>query len=188
MTNKNEEMLEVVNEEGEVMGLEERKVIHEKGLLHREVHIMFVTLQKEIIFQHREKDKASWPDSLDATAGGHVDPSESVLVTAVREVKEETNLEINSSDLVFVGVVRSSIFEPKTGVNNNVIRTCYGYLFTGNLCDLKIEQGKIIGFVKYKYEDLKNLSEIEKKKFIPERLEKEYMEMYAKIFEGFKII
>lgn len=182
------EMLEVVDEDGNVVGLEDRKIIHAKGLLHKEVHVIFVTPEKEIIFQHREKDKASWPDSFDATAGGHVDPGENILLAATREAVEETGLEIKSSDLVFAGTIRSNIYEPKTGVTNNVLRTCYGYLFTGKLEDLKIEQGKIIGFVKYKYEDLKNLSESEKTKFIPERLGKSYMDMYAKIFTEFKII
>jgi isopentenyldiphosphate isomerase len=186
-TNEQKEMLEVVNESGEVVGLEDRKVIHTKGLLHKEVHVMFITPQKEIIFQHREKDKASWPDSFDATAGGHVDPGENVLLAAAREAAEETSLEIKGSDLVYVGTIRSNIYELKSGVTNNVLRTCYGYLYTGNLEDLKIEQGKIIGFVKYNFEDLQNLSEEEKSKFIPERLEKSYLDMYAKIFTEFKI-
>lgn len=187
MQNSKIEMLEVVDENGEVIGLEDRKVIHEKGLLHKEVHIIFVTPQKEIIFQHREKDKASWPDSLDATAGGHVEPGEDVLLAATREASEETGLNISSADLVDAGIIRSNIYEPKTGVTNNVVRSCYGYLFTGKLEDLKIEAGKVIGFVKYKYGDLNNLSEEEKQKFIPERLEKSYMEMYQKIFTHLNI-
>jgi 8-oxo-dGTP pyrophosphatase MutT (NUDIX family) len=187
MTNQNIEMLEIVDESGKVIGLEDRKIIHEKGLLHKEVHVIFVTPQKEIIFQHREKDKASWPDSLDATAGGHVDPGEDILSAATREASEETGLHISSADLVDVGIIRSNIYEPHTGVTNNVLRTCYGYLFIGKLEDLKIEAGKIIGFVKYRYEDLKSLSEAEKQKFIPERLEKSYMDMYQKIFTHLNI-
>lgn len=185
---KKEEMLEILNDEGEVIGVQERKLIHQEGLLHKEVHVIFVTPEKEIIFQHREKDKASWPDALDATAGGHVDVEEDLLQAAIREAREETGINILSSDLVFVGKISSCIYESHTGVTNNVKRYCYGYLFTGDLADLKVEQGKIIGFVKYKYDDLKGLNELEKKKFIPERLEENYMEMYAKIFTEFKII
>jgi len=176
------EMLEVVDENGNVLGLESRDKIHKEGLLHKEVHVIFVTPKKEIIFQHREKDKASWPDKLDATGGGHVDPGEDFLTAAVREGVEETSIEIKKEDLVFGGDVRSNIYEPKTSVTNNVIRNVYGYLFTGNLSDLKIEEGKIIEFVKYDFESLKNLSEEEKIKFIPERLEKKYLEIYQEIF------
>lgn len=184
---ENDEMLEVVDDNDQVVGLEERKKIHEDGLLHREVHVIFVTPQKEIIFQHREKDKASWPDSLDATAGGHVDRGEDYITAALREGREETGIEISAKDLVVGGIVRSKIFEEKTGVTNNVIRYCYGYLFSGELGDLKIEQGKIIGFVKYTLSDLENLDEAEKNKFIPERLEEKYMEMYRQIFESLGI-
>ncbi len=187
-TNDLKEILEVVDESGQVVGIEERSDIHLKGLLHKEVHVIFVTPEKEIIFQHREKDKSSWPDALDATAGGHVDPGEDVLSAATREAVEETGINILKEDLIFAGDVRSNIYEPSTSVTNNVIRTCYGYLFTGVLSDLKIEQGKIIGFLKYKYEDLKNLSLEEKKKFIPERLENTYLEIYAKIFRELNIV
>jgi isopentenyldiphosphate isomerase len=180
-------MLEVVDVNDVVIGTEDRKIIHSDGLLHREVHVIFVTPEKEIIFQHREKDKASWPDSLDATAGGHVDPGEDYITAALREAQEETAIEISPKDLVVAGEVRSKIFEPKTGVTNNVIRKCYGYLFKGNLEDLKVEEGKIIGFVKYKLEVLENLSEEEKKKFIPERYEEKYLQMYRDIFVNFGI-
>lgn len=186
-TDEQKEMLEVVSESGEVIGLEERKLIHEKGLLHKEIHVLFVTSDGGIIFQHREKDKTSWPDALDATAGGHVDPGEDVLGSAIREAREETGLDIKPKDLIFVGNIKSCIYETKTEVINNVLRSCYGYLFTGDMSDLKIEKGKIISFVKYKYRDLASLSEIEKQKFIPERLEAKYMEIYAKIFKEFNL-
>jgi 8-oxo-dGTP pyrophosphatase MutT (NUDIX family) len=181
------EMLEVVDENGQVVGIESREKIHKEGLLHKEVHVIFVTPQKEIIFQRREKDKASWPDKLDATAGGHVDPGEDFLSAAIREAVEETSIDIKKEELVFGGVVRTSVFEPHTGVTNNVIRNVYGYLFTGDLSDLKIEEGKIIEFVKYDFESLKNLNDEEKIKFIPERFEKIYIDIYEEIFSKLNI-
>ncbi len=187
MSNFKIEMLEIVDENGEVVGLESREKIHREGLLHREVHVIFVTPKKEIIFQHREKNKASMPDKLDATGGGHVDPGEDFLTAAVREAVEETSIEIKKEELVFGGVVRSSIFEPKTGVTNNVIRHVYGYLFTGELSDLKIEEGNIIEFVKYDFESLKNLNEEEKTKFISVMYEKIYMDIYVEIFSKLNI-
>ena len=67
---KSVEMLEVVNEQDIVIGLESRSMIHQKGLLHREIHIWFITPEGEIIFQHRAKTKDTYPDKLDATVGG----------------------------------------------------------------------------------------------------------------------
>ena len=64
-----EELLEIVSKDNIVIGLETRKVIHEKGLLHREIHVWFITPDRKIIFQHRAKDKDTYPDKLDATIG-----------------------------------------------------------------------------------------------------------------------
>ena len=49
--------LNVVNDSGEVIGFDTRDNIHNKGLLHREVHVWLVTPGGEIIFQHRSKTK-----------------------------------------------------------------------------------------------------------------------------------
>lgn len=172
------ETLEVVDENDVAIGLEDRETIHKCGLLHKEVHVIFITPQKEIIFQHREKDKSSWPDKLDATAGGHVDPGESYEAAAIREAKEETGVEIKVSDLVPLGKIRTKIAEPGLDITNNVTRFCFAYLYTGALEELQIEKGKIIEFVKYQIDSLVNLLDQEKAKFIPERLGNKYMEMY----------
>ena len=83
------EMLEVIDENDNTVGLETRAKIHQDGLLHREIHVWFVTPQGEIIFQHRAKDKDTYPDKLDATVGGHVEPKMSYEETAIKECKEE---------------------------------------------------------------------------------------------------
>lgn len=64
------EMLEVVDENDNIIGFETRAKVHEQGLLHREIHIFFITPNGEVIFQHRAKDKDTYPDKLDATVGG----------------------------------------------------------------------------------------------------------------------
>ena len=89
------EMLEVIEENDNVVGLETRVKIHQDGLLHREIHIWFLTPKAEIIFQHRAKDKDTYPDKLDATVGGHVEPKMSYEETAVKECKEETGIDID---------------------------------------------------------------------------------------------
>ena len=45
-----EKMLEIVDENDQVIGIQSRKEIHEKGLLHREIHVLFITPEKDIIF------------------------------------------------------------------------------------------------------------------------------------------
>lgn len=78
----------IVNEQDEVIGEEERSIIHQKGLLHREAHVIFITPDKKIIFQKRGLNKETYPGLLDWTVGGHVDSAnDSYEQTAERESK-----------------------------------------------------------------------------------------------------
>jgi len=51
------EKLSILDEQGNIIGEEYRDVIHQKGLLHGEVHVWCLTTNNELIFQHRAKDK-----------------------------------------------------------------------------------------------------------------------------------
>ena len=162
-----EEQLEIINENDEVIGHESRKVIHQKGLLHREIHIWFMTPNREIIFQHRAKDKDTYPDLLDATVGGHVDPGMSYDDTALKECKEETGIKPDPSKLKLVKKMLKKSFDEVTKLTNNTIRSQYVYLFDGDISDLKVEERKAIGFEAWKIDSLHNLSQEDRKKFIP---------------------
>lgn len=180
-----EEQLEVINENDEVIGLESRKIIHQKGLLHREIHIWFMTPNREIIFQHRAKDKDTYPDKLDATVGGHVEPGMSYDQTAIKEGAEETGIMLDPTRLKIVRKIRKKSLDEATGLTNNTIRTQYVYLFDGNLNDLHIEEGKAIGFEAWEIDSLSTLSKEDRAKFIPMILSKEFIDLFE---EGQKIL
>ncbi|KKP91971.1 MAG: Isopentenyldiphosphate isomerase [Parcubacteria group bacterium GW2011_GWA2_36_10] len=174
------EILEVVDENDNVIGLETREKIHKEGLLHREIHVWFITSKGEIIFQHRAKNKDTYPDKLDATIGGHVEPNMSYEETAVKESKEETGIDINIDKLLFLAKMRKKSFDEVTKLTNNSIRSQYAYLYEGAISDLKIEEGKAIGFEAWKIDDLPDLSETDKKKFIELILKEEMLELFNK--------
>lgn len=161
------EFLNIVNENDEVIGIEDRKVIHEKGLLHREIHVYFVTPKREIIFQHRAKNKDTYPDLLDATVGGHVEIGDSYKETAIKESLEETGIRIEMTDLIALNKVYKNSKDPVTGKINHAFQQEFIYLFKGDVADLKIEAGKALGFESWSMEKLLNLDEAGKAKFIP---------------------
>lgn len=173
------ELLEVVDENDVVIGLEDRNKIHEEGLLHREIHIWFFTPEKEIIFQHRAKDKDTYPDLLDATVGGHVEPGDSYEQTAIKESLEETGLELKEEDFIFLKKMNKKVYDNVTNKINNTLRVQYAYLHKGGIEDLQIEEGKAIAFVKIPLDKILNLTEEEKKKSIPSIIEKDFLEMYT---------
>lgn len=171
-------ILNIINENDEVIGEATRDEIHQKGLLHREIHIWFITPAGEIIFQHRAKDKDTYPDKLDATVGGHVEPGMSYEETAVKECEEETGVNVDLEKLRLVKKMYKKSFDNSTGLINNTIRSQYVYLFEGKPTDLQIEEGKAIGFEAWKIDDLRNLGKKDKNKFIPLILSEDMFEIF----------
>jgi isopentenyldiphosphate isomerase len=184
---KRDELLEVVDENDNIIGLESRSKIHKDGLLHREIHIWFLTPKGEIIFQHRAKDKDTYPDKLDATVGGHVEPNMSYEETAIKECKEETGVDIDLDNLVFVTKMKKKSFDEATGLTNNTIRSQYAYLYEDLADDLQIEEGKSLGFEAWKINNLPNLSENDKNRFIPLIINKDTLSIFDKARKLLKI-
>jgi isopentenyldiphosphate isomerase len=178
--NELKQMLEIINENDEVIGLENRTKIHKEGLLHREIHIWFITPDSEIVFQHRAKNKDTYPDKLDATVGGHVEPNDSYEKTAIKECKEETGIDIDPNKLLFLVKMRKESFDEKTKLKNNTIRAQYAYLYDGKIKDLQVEEGKAEGFETWKIDDLFNLSESDKNKFIGLILREDMLTLFKK--------
>jgi isopentenyl-diphosphate delta-isomerase len=89
----------VVNENDEVVGTMPRGEAHKNGTPHR-IAIVFVENEKgEILIQVRMSG------TLDHSAAGHVDPGESYLVAAQRELMEELGIE--NIELISIGKGRS---------------------------------------------------------------------------------
>lgn len=175
--------LNIVDETGKIIGVDTRENIHNQGLLHREIHVWFYTPKSEIIFQQREKDKDTYPDLLDATVGGHVEIDSDYENTALQELSEETGIEAEKNNLTFIQMMRSKTFDTATNKTNNVIRAIYAYRYDSKLEDLKIEKGKAIGFESWPIERLFNISDEDKKRFIPSIFEKDNLKIFAKIKE-----
>ncbi len=181
MTTKDGLVLSVVDENDDVIGQATRREIHEKGLLHREIHVWFITPKGEIIFQHRAKDKDTYPDLLDATVGGHVEIGDSYEKTALKEMEEETGVKGNSNDLHFIAKFAKRSEDPVTKTINNTIRAQYTYVYRGSVSDLKIEEGKALGFEAWPIDQLSHLNDEDRKKFIPLILGQDMLDLFQKM-------
>lgn len=174
-------ILNTIDEKGNILGEATRQEIHEKGLLHAEVHVWFYTPDGQLIFQHRAKDKDTWPDLLDATVGGHVEIGDTYEQTALKEAEEETGVHINPEDIIFLRTTITNSYDEVTGMINHPRRNVYAYCYKGKLEDLQIEEGKALGFEAWPIEKLLNLSETEAVKFIPSILEETGKEIIKQI-------
>lgn len=173
-------LLEVVDENDNVLRLETRGTIHKEGLLHREVYVSFFTPNGEIIFQHRSLTKDTYPGKLDTAVGGHVEPNMSYEETAIKECKEETGINIDPEELVFLSKSKNPFFDNVTKVKHNAVDCEYAYLYRGKIEDLKIEKDEAEGFEVWSLDSLRGLSEEEKTMFKPSLITNEMLELFNK--------
>lgn len=176
--NDKSDILDIVDENDVVIGQDTRTNIHAQGLLHREIHICFITPSGNMIFQHRAKDKDTYPNLLDATVGGHVEPGMTYEETAIKEMEEETGIRCKITDLHMIKKMKRRAADPLTNTINNSLRVQYAYIFRGNIADLKIEKGKTIGFEEWSVDKIINLTEEEKKRFVPLYRSSDFLAMF----------
>ena len=99
------EPLPVVDENDCQVGVATRLEIHQKGLLHRAVHVLLFDGVGRLYLQLRSKQKDTHPLKWTSSASGHVDPGETYLQSAQRELQEELGL---SLELSFLGALPAS--------------------------------------------------------------------------------
>lgn len=92
------EWFEVIDAQGHVIGRALRHVCHgHPGLTHRAVHVVVVNRNGEIFLQKRSMHKDVQPGKWDTSVGGHLQPGESIIDGARRELREE--LGVGSAEL-----------------------------------------------------------------------------------------
>lgn len=88
-----EELLEVVNEKGEVIKILPRSEIHgNPSLMHRVVHVLVFNGEGGLILQKRSMNKDVAPGKWDTSVGGHVEHGESIEKALMREMEEELGI------------------------------------------------------------------------------------------------
>ncbi len=174
----NNELLEIVDEQDKVIGIETRDNIHQQGLLHREIHIWVKNDKGEILFQRRSPTKDTYPNLLDASVGGHVEPGMTYEATAVKEMKEELGLSVNIKDIQFVRKTRTKGIDKSTGKTNNTFRKIFIYKLQSS-DNLVLEKGKATALEFWSVRQLQNLTEDQKKSFIFTPL-KNALEIFSK--------
>jgi len=85
-----EELLDVVNEHGEILRTLPRSVIHgDPSLMHRVVHVLVSNDRGEVLLQKRSMNKDVAPGKWDTSVGGHVNAGETIHEALRREMEEE---------------------------------------------------------------------------------------------------
>lgn len=82
---------------------------------------------------------------------------------------------------MFIEKVYSETYDPNTQTKNNVFRGIYAARLKGLVEELLPEKDSGLGFQAYSIEELKNLQESDKKKFIPSLITEKRIEKYEKM-------
>lgn len=147
------ERLDVLDEEGHVTGkVEDKDIIHEKGLWHKEVDAWIVNERGEILIQKRATTKKQRPNKW-ITTGGHVKSGENVKEAMIREIKEEIGLDCEKENLYLILIAKHRSYQG----DNNVFRYLYFYRTQKQIQDFTIQKDELSDL---KYITLQELEDI----------------------------
>ena len=139
------EKLDIYNENGEFIGTEERKIVHEKGLWHKTVHCWLYDKEGNVFFQKRN-DRGT----LYTTASGHISAGESITEAFQREIKEEIGLTIDANDATLVNVVpfkMDRVKEDGSIFKERAFANVYVDLYEGNYQDFTMDPNEVTAIV-----------------------------------------
>ena len=105
-TDPQEELLIETDENNNIKSPITRHEAHaKKGVYYRTIFILIKNQRDEILVQKRSPTKDLYPNCWDLSVGGHVNFGNSYKDTAIRELKEEMNIDASTEDMVLIGEV-----------------------------------------------------------------------------------
>jgi len=150
------EYLDIVDENNELTGkTEERNIIHEKGIWHREVAVWIMNEKGEMLLQKRASTKKQEPNKW-AICAGHVDAGETVESAIIREMEEELGIKVSIDELEFLNT-----YKKQNDLPNNIKNYNFQYMYFLKT-NWKIEDYKIrveeLSEIKYiPFEEFENI-------------------------------
>ena len=132
-----EELIFTVDENNIPIRAVLRTEAHKKGVWHRTTDIVVINTRKDILCNKRSMLKDTGPGMWDCSFGGHIEPLLDPFVGAIRELQEESGLEIDKNNLKFI-----EIFKHAQG-NNKEFRYFYVYHWDGDVNQLNYEKDEI---------------------------------------------
>ena len=114
-----EECFDILDENGNLTGKKKlRSDVHRDGAWHKAVHIWIINGNGEILLQRRSANKDSYPNMLDISCAGHLSSGDSSIEGAIRELKEELNIEVKTNELQYIKTLKRSSKYTETFINN----------------------------------------------------------------------
>lgn len=153
------EFFDVLDENGNNIGKTKlRSEVHRDGDWHKAVHIWIINDNGEILLQRRCATKDSNSNMLDVSCAGHLSAGDDSLSGAVRELKEELNIDARPSELKFMKTIKRSSKYTDTFVNNE-FDDLYILKTDRKIEDMEFQKEEISEIFYVPYEDFKKMVE-----------------------------
>ena len=153
------EFFDVLDENGNKIGKTKlRSEVHRDGDWHKAVHIWIINDNGEILLQRRCATKDSNPNMLDVSCAGHLSAGDDSLSGAVRELKEELNIDARPSELKFMKTIKRSSKYTDTFVNNE-FDDLYILKTDRKIEDMEFQKEEIFEIFYVSYKDFKRMVE-----------------------------
>ena len=146
------EYFDILDENGNKTGETKlRSEVHRDGDWHKAVHIWILNNNGDVLLQRRCATKDSNPNMLDISSAGHLSAGDDSLTGAIRELKEELNLDVKPEDLQFIKTLKRSSKYTETFINNE-FDDLYILITDKSIDDMSYQESEIseIFFVPYK--------------------------------------
>ena len=152
-----EEYFDILDENGNKTGRSKpRSEVHRVGDWHKAAHIWIINSAGDILLQRRCDNKDSHPNMLDISCAGHISAGEDSRTGALRELKEELDLDVRPEELQFIKTLKCGSKYSDTFLNNEfddlyILRT------DKTVDDMKYREEEISEIFYVPYRDFKRM-------------------------------
>ena len=105
------ELLDIYDESGKHIGIEDRNIVHQNGLWHKTIHCWIVKDKSHILFQKRSANLLDNPNKLYTTASGHIKAGETLHDAFAREVSEELGISVSKPQKLFEQIYKTDFIK-----------------------------------------------------------------------------
>lgn len=148
------EFIDIYNENHKYLGVCEKGLAHKLGLWHEVFNGIIVNKEnKSIIFQikNAQHNQVHTMDKIEISIGGHYQVGEKIE-DGIREIKEESGIEMNFKDLIYLGERQVS-----TVVKEDYIVREFQKIFivpyNDSITKLRCQDNEVKGFIEFKIDD-----------------------------------
>ena len=149
------EIINIFDENENLIGTSTKKEAHQKGLWHQVFGCLFINSNNNKVYLQYKNNKyndLSENNKIDISVGGHLTSKENYK-DGIREIKEESGLNIKYDELIYVGKRIINKY-----INDNYIIREFSYLHIldkkYNINELKSSDNEVLYFIEFDIDEL----------------------------------